>query len=365
MPSVVLATGSYDRTIRLWDAPNGIAYKTIAVESQVTRVVVSPDKQYVAAAVGGVVQLFDTTTSSSNELWRIGAHKGSILTMGYNADGRFLYSGGEDGMIHIWDVRTRACTRSYSCAGAVNALDLLPDDVTLVAGDETGVLSMWDLRQCVAKDDPRVVPKGQEKVGLLASVIPEGPDVCVRSLNCSLDGKYLVTGMESGRCFVYDLVPGSTTPGDGLSKEPRSIRMHSRYILSTKFSPSGKLFATTSADGMVKIVDVSSLTPLRTLKGHEKWVWDCAWSNDSLYLVTASTDRFAILWDVNSGDIVRKYDGHTKGCISVALRDTEPPTSYSATSSSLLSIPSEEGGGGMHRTRTGSPSIMSSSSDDA
>ena len=51
MPNVVLATAGYDHTIRFWEAPSGVCYHTIQFsESQVNRLVITPDRKLLAAA---------------------------------------------------------------------------------------------------------------------------------------------------------------------------------------------------------------------------------------------------------------------------------------------------------------------------
>ena len=51
MSGVLLATAGYDHTIRLWEAPSGVCYKTMQhPDSQVNKLEITPDKQYIAAA---------------------------------------------------------------------------------------------------------------------------------------------------------------------------------------------------------------------------------------------------------------------------------------------------------------------------
>lgn len=50
-PSVVLATGGYDHTVRIWEATSGICYRSVqAGDSQVNKLEITADKQYLAAA---------------------------------------------------------------------------------------------------------------------------------------------------------------------------------------------------------------------------------------------------------------------------------------------------------------------------
>ncbi|GAB9462547.1 Wd domain-containing protein [Globisporangium polare] len=108
--------------------------------------------------------------------------------------------------------------------------------------------------------------------------------------------------------------------------EPRAaLDAHAKPISSLKFSRSGELVASASADRSVKVWATSELlkhksdaatgadagtvdgsaqppmalaTPQAALYGHEEGVNDASWSHDGFYLVSASDDKTARIWDV-------------------------------------------------------------------
>jgi len=49
---VVLATASYDGTIRLWEAHSGVCWKVISMQDkvQVNKLAITPNKKYIAGA---------------------------------------------------------------------------------------------------------------------------------------------------------------------------------------------------------------------------------------------------------------------------------------------------------------------------
>ena len=56
--SVVLATAGYDHKICFWEAPSGRCSRAIKFsDSQVNRLEISPDKQFIAAAGNPVIRL--------------------------------------------------------------------------------------------------------------------------------------------------------------------------------------------------------------------------------------------------------------------------------------------------------------------
>ena len=58
----VMASGSEDRTVRLWDAVTGSCKCTLTVDSYVSSVAFSPDGLKIAAAYSSEIQLFDAQT---------------------------------------------------------------------------------------------------------------------------------------------------------------------------------------------------------------------------------------------------------------------------------------------------------------
>ena len=59
MSGVLLATAGYDHTIRFWEAPSGICYKTMQhPDSQVNKLEITPDKHYIAAAGNPSLRIF-------------------------------------------------------------------------------------------------------------------------------------------------------------------------------------------------------------------------------------------------------------------------------------------------------------------
>ena len=108
--SVVLATAGYDHTLRLWEASTGMCWRTIQYpDSQINAIEISPDKQYIVAAGNPHARLFDINSSNPNPLYSYDGHTGNVTSVGFHRDGRWMYTGSEDGCIKIWDLRVPAC----------------------------------------------------------------------------------------------------------------------------------------------------------------------------------------------------------------------------------------------------------------
>jgi len=234
-----------------------------------------------------------------------------VTAVGFQKDGKWMYSGSEDGTIKIWDIRAPGCQREYSCGTAVNTVCLHPNQTELISGDQNGNIRVWDL---TANDCSReLTPE------------PSG-EVAIRSLTIANDSSTVVAANNKGNCFVWKLADTSSASTSTARFDPiQKIEAHQTYIIKALLSPDSKTLATTSADHTVKIWSINkqdlNFSLSKTLTGHQRWVWDCVFSADSAYLVTASSDQVARLWDLTMGESIRHYTGHHKAVSCVALKD--------------------------------------------
>jgi WD40 repeat protein len=77
---------------------------------------------------------------------------------------------------------------------------------------------------------------------------------------------------------------------------------HTGAVLGDAVSPDGRLAATTSADGSIRLWDVrdaGSSRPLAVIDQQDGWVTAAAFSPDGNLLATAGYNRLATLWDVS------------------------------------------------------------------
>jgi len=144
-PSVVLATAGYDHTVRFWEATRGVCYRTLQYsDSQVNRLEITPDKQYLAAAGNPHVRLFEVNTSNPQPVTSYDGHTGNVTAVGFEQHGRWMYTGSEDGTVKIWDLRAGGYQREYESRGAVTSVVLHPNGSELMSADQNGNVRVWD-----------------------------------------------------------------------------------------------------------------------------------------------------------------------------------------------------------------------------
>jgi len=261
------------------------------------------------------IWLFEINNASNQSILTLEGHTGNVTSLGFQRNGRYLYSSSEDGTVKLWDLRSPTYSRSFDSKGAVNSVALHPNQAQIISGDQNGSVKLWDLGSSKCIND--LIPESHS-----SSTSSQGR-VAIQSVDVSNDT--LIAANNHAEVFVWNPNDASKTENGGEAIRPKAkFRAHSfgAYLLHAKISPDGRSLVTTSSDKTARLFDTTNWQLTQTLSQHSKWVWDAVFSADSSYLVTASSDKTARLWNLRSGAPVRQYTDHEFAVTCVALNDS-------------------------------------------
>jgi WD40 repeat protein len=112
--SQILATGSVDQTVMLWNIYTGQRFQIFDSHTKpVSSVAFSPDGQILASgSEDQSVMLWDVHKRQGIRILR--EHTSGVKSVAFSPDGQILASGSNDETIKLWDVKTGECIQTLS-----------------------------------------------------------------------------------------------------------------------------------------------------------------------------------------------------------------------------------------------------------
>jgi hypothetical protein len=187
-------------------------------------------------------------------------------------DGRWVFAGGEDCVIHQWDAATGARARRFiGHTQMVSSIALSPDGKHLLSGGWDESVRLWD------------AGSGQ----LLRSF--EGHTQPVLGVAISNDGRHALSAGLDSTVRLWDCEGG---------RELVRLKGHRGPVNAVAFSPDGQRAVSGGADGTVRLWDLASGRELKCFHGHRDQVASVACSTEGYYALSGSRDATARLWQL-------------------------------------------------------------------
>ena len=140
----MLASGSDDGTIQLWDISIGAPTLSLRAAKTGALAFSSDGKMLASANNSDSIQLWDVTTG--RQWTSLKSENDYITVLTFSTDGKILASGDRYGLIQLWDVATgNKLPTIKGHVDWVNALAFSPDGKTLASGSEDGVIFLWNV----------------------------------------------------------------------------------------------------------------------------------------------------------------------------------------------------------------------------
>jgi WD40 repeat protein len=301
----LLVTASEDYKVRLWEVASGTLLRTIGgrIEpvvipgvdtdtDQARAVAFHPDGAVVAS--GGednLVHLWDV--GAGTEIQTLAAHTDTVRSIAFSPTGDRIATGSEDSSVRLWDGITGEPLRKLTgYTATVTSVAFSPDGNRLVAAGDPHTVLVWNLQNS----------------GEVQALV--GHTDTVRSALFSPNGQTILTASDDGTARLWNSQTGQELL--------RPFRGHTREVTAASFSPDGQRMATAGRDGLVILWELAGGRQLLEFQAHTGGVDAVSFSRDGLVLLTAGRDHSAKLWDAATGRELRRLTGHG-GIVFVAL----------------------------------------------
>ncbi|UKZ71431.1 uncharacterized protein TrAtP1_012386 [Trichoderma atroviride] len=142
-----LASGSSDKTIRIWDATSGVCLQALkSHKNWIISVIFSPDGQLLASGSSdNTIKLWDVKSGAC--LQTFDGHRNWIISVSFSPNSRLVASGSRDQTVKVWDVNSGDCLQTLE--GHKDWITLLAfshDAQSLASGSKDQTIRVWDLK---------------------------------------------------------------------------------------------------------------------------------------------------------------------------------------------------------------------------
>lgn len=232
-------------------------------------------------------------------------HPQNVYGLAWSSDGNFLATGDESARMFVWDTRTWKKFKTYrGHQRGIQALDFNNSRSLLISTGKDDVVKVWDAVGASASALRTIPGEGANfygarfigktsnfGVGILSygareysassgAVLGFFPTKqSIQDVDYTSDGTRMAAGGRDGVVTVW-------TPGK--RKRLASLAGHDGWIFHVRFSPNGRLLASSSDDRTVRIWDTKTFQPVAVLEGQASFGAPLAWTADGKYLLSVS-----------------------------------------------------------------------------
>jgi eukaryotic-like serine/threonine-protein kinase len=307
--SELLASGSADGSVRLWNARKSGPYRELCPPDQESNIYLTTNHEagLIQAGSDGIAR--SLAINSQTTTWE--TTLGFYVRTGYSSPRHAMIAlGGDHGQLRIMDARTGEVVAAHGFGTGVLQSIVMDQDVNRIfVTDDDGMLHGLD-RVSGKRFSLPVAPAGFSAL----AISPDKKQV----IGAGIGGKIAWVSSENGVALRTDTTrlqaitslcwsPDGTRlaiAGDDViqlwnpntHEVTSTLRGHSGVVSNVSFSSDGSRLISTSHDGTVRIWDLISARTLIVIDAHSGGLRSARMTKDDHELITISNDGRVLVW---------------------------------------------------------------------
>ncbi|VUC21108.1 unnamed protein product [Clonostachys rosea] len=293
----ILATGSYDTTIKIWNIETGTELRTLRGHTGAVRTLQFDESKLISGSFDKTIKVWNWQTGEC--LSTLQCHTEGVLSVHF--DGPLLASGSIDKTVKIFNFDTKETFHLRGHKDWVNHVRIDYDSRTVFSASDDLTVKLWDL------DSKQCIKTFQGHVGQVQQLLLMPPDFEPDEVPSS-DSSNDTSSVHSRR---------SVTP---VPEEDDRSSFGSGFVADASRPLPPRYMLTGGLDNTVRLWDTVTGKCMRSMFGHVEGIWGLV--GDTLRVVTGANDAMTKVWEPRSGKCERSFTGHAGPVTCVGLSDS-------------------------------------------
>jgi serine/threonine protein kinase len=227
---LLLASASQDKTIKVWEVSAGSVFRTVRDELGLSAVALSPDHHWLASTGSQTVRIWDLLTGSKTPV-HVLPHRDFVNAVAFSTDGSRLASGSDDEAAWVWDTKNWDLVAGpLRHDDSVEQVAFSPDGKFLASGSDDQTVKIWSTTTWLTVQ----TIQHQDRIARLAF---------------NSTGNLLMSVTENGTVALWE--------GPPWKKADNALADQHGTATAWAFNPNGRNLAVGTSKGYVKLQRLS------------------------------------------------------------------------------------------------------------